>query len=106
LRVAKDRRSIFILEGSILILLGFIVWLYAQSVVSGLDLLANASATQEELTRYSGSLQWWRLQQFTLLNPLATMLIATGLVLLGNAIFWLVKPRSQMGAERDVSRSE
>jgi len=97
LRIAKDRSSISILEGSILTLLGFGVWLYAESAVLGLALLVNASATQEESARYYGALQWWRLQQISLFNPLAAMLIAAGLVLIGNSIYWVVRRRTQAG---------
>jgi len=93
LRITKDGSSVFILHGSILIALGFVVWLYAESVVTGLDALVYSSATQEEFVRYHGSLEWWRLQQTSLFNPLAALLIAAGVVLIGNAVFWLVRHR-------------
>jgi hypothetical protein len=91
LQIVKDRYSLSILAGSILVLLGFSVWLYAQSVVSGLRELTVASATPEEMHRYFGALRWWRLQQASLLNPMAAILIVIGIILVVNAFFWLTK---------------
>ncbi len=91
LRIIKDRYSLSTLAGSILVVLGFSVWLYAQSVVSGLRQLTTGSATPEEMYRYCGAVRWWRLQQTSLLNPLATVLMVIGMFLIGNAVFWLAK---------------
>ena len=91
MQIGRDRYSLSVLGGSILVVSGFSIWWYAQCVVLDLQQLVNASTTQEELWRYYGSLQWWRLQQTSLLNPLATILTAIGIFLIGTAGFWLAR---------------
>ncbi len=91
MQIAKDRYSLSMLTGSILIIVGLSIWWYAQSVVLGLDQLVKSSTIQEDTWYYSGALQWWRLQQISLLHPLGMISISIGIFLIGNAFFWLVR---------------
>ncbi len=91
MQIVKDRYSLSMLTGSILIIVGFSIWWYAQSVVLGLDQLVKSSTIQEDIWYYSGALQWWRLQQTSVLHPLGMISISIGIFLIGNAFFWLVR---------------
>ncbi len=91
MQIVKDRYSLSMLTGSILIIAGFSIWWYAQSVVLGLDQLVKSSTIQEDIWYYSGALQWWRLQQTSVLHPLGMISISIGILLIGNAFFWLVR---------------
>lgn len=76
------------LIGSIFIILGVATWGYGHYVTATLENSLNANMTHEEKWIISGSLQWWKIAQITVLNPLSVVLICIGIIFI---VYWIVQ---------------
>lgn len=76
------------LIGSIFVILGVTAWGSGYYIIAKLENSLNESATQEERWILSGSLQWWKITQITILNPLSVVLICIGIIVI---VYWLVQ---------------
>lgn len=80
------------LIGSIFIILGVATWGYGHYVTATLENSLNENITQEEKWILAGSLQWWKIAQIAVLNPLSVVLICIGIIFIVYWIFQLALP--------------
>jgi hypothetical protein len=91
----RNKLTVIFLTGAILLITGVTLLLYTNSVIQGHEqILNNPNLTQQERWDYEGSLEWWRMAKITTYDPIAVILITTGLVALLYVTLWaIVRPQ-------------
>jgi len=87
----RNTLTLIFLLGAILLLTGVFLWLYTNSIIqANQQTLQNPNLTQQERWAYEGSLQWWTINKITTYDPIAVILITTGLVALLYVTLWAI----------------
>ena len=85
-----NRFKLKVLTATLLLVVGFSIWLYATSVIQGYTQLLNSeSLTTEEVWSYEGSLQWWRNAYTTAVLPTTAIMITVGILSLLGPVLWM-----------------
>ena len=81
--------TIIFAVGSIILVTGFLPFLYCKSNIDGLQYkLSTSNPTQEERWAILGAIQWWLNEQNTVYLPISIVMIVTGLlILIYSAVF-------------------
>lgn len=78
-----NQRKLTVLTASLLIIVGFSIWMYATSIIQNhTQLLTASNLTQKEIWSYEGALQWWKTTYATTITPLTTIMITFGAITL------------------------
>ena len=84
-----NQRKLTVLTASLLIIVGFSIWIYATSIIQNhTQLLTTSNLTQKEIWSYEGALQWWKTTYDTTITPLTTIMITFGAITLLGPILW------------------
>jgi len=84
-----NRFRLTVLTAILLLIAGFSIWFYTNSVIQGYtQLLDSSKLTTEEMWSYEGSLQWWRTTYTTTIFPLTAVMITIGIITLLGPTLW------------------
>jgi hypothetical protein len=88
----KNRKiTLLFITGTILLLAGLTLWLYTNSTIQTLQqILQDPNLPQQQKWAYQGQLEWWTNTKTTLYDPLAVILITTGLIALLYVALWAI----------------
>ena len=78
-----NRFKILFAVGAIILIVGLVLQWYPQSVISGLEERLNDTGLQiDEQSKLQGSLNSWKVWQITTFQPLSSILLAVGIIVL------------------------
>lgn len=78
-----NRFKILFAVGAIILIVGLVLQWYPQSVISGLEERLNDTGLQiDERSKLQGSLNSWKVWQITTFQPLSSILLAVGIIVL------------------------
>jgi hypothetical protein len=79
------------ITGATLLLAGLTIWLYTNSTIQTLQqILQDQNLPQQQRWDYEGELEWWTNTKTTIYDPVALILITTGLIALLYVALWAI----------------
>jgi len=79
----KKRFTVLFSVGAIILIIGFMLQWYPSSVIGGLEeRLSQSGLSQDERDKLQGALNSWRVWQITTFQPLSSVLLAVGIIIL------------------------
>jgi hypothetical protein len=79
--------TIIFATGAVLLIIGLILSYYPNSVIVGLQAnLRDSDFSQQDKLAFQGSLDWWRIEQLTVYQPISYLLSIGGIIIMVYAV--------------------
>jgi len=80
---SSKRFTVLFTIGVVILIIGLVLQWYPSSVVAGLEeRLTHSDLSKDEWNKLQGSLNSWRVWQITTFQPLSSILIAVGIIII------------------------
>jgi len=83
----RNKFKVLFSLGAVIIIIGLVLQWYPNSVISGLEeRLKQQNLSQDERNKLQGALNSWRIWQITTFQPLSSILLAVGIIIIAYSI--------------------
>jgi len=83
----RNKFKVLFSLGAVIMIIGLVLQWYPNSVISGLEeRLKQQNLSQDERNKLQGALNSWRIWQITTFQPLSSILLAVGIIIIAYSI--------------------